>query len=82
MIRFIFCLAASLLPLAASAATCPGNPQALGTERVIEVDAGTTPRVGRKHFPATLALSAKEVVLTRRRALAGHHDQSFGRAEG
>jgi peptidoglycan/xylan/chitin deacetylase (PgdA/CDA1 family) len=64
MIRFIFCLAASLLPLAASAATCPGNPQALGTERVIEVDARTTPRVGRKHFPATLALSAKEVVLT------------------
>jgi peptidoglycan/xylan/chitin deacetylase (PgdA/CDA1 family) len=28
------------------------------------VDARTTPRVGRKHFPATLPLGAKELVLT------------------
>jgi peptidoglycan/xylan/chitin deacetylase (PgdA/CDA1 family) len=31
---------------------------------VIAVDAATTPRVGRKHFPATLPLADKEVVLT------------------
>src|SRR5471032_423684 len=56
--------AASLVPLSALAAPCPGNPQALGTERVLEVDAKTTPRVGRKHFPTTLPLRAKELVLT------------------
>ena len=43
---------------------CPGNPQALGTERVLAVDAATTPRVGRKQFPGTLPLAPKELVLT------------------
>jgi peptidoglycan/xylan/chitin deacetylase (PgdA/CDA1 family) len=43
---------------------CPGNPQALGTSRVLEVDAAATPRVGRKQFPDTLPLADKEVVLT------------------
>jgi peptidoglycan-N-acetylglucosamine deacetylase len=56
--------AAAMIPLAAAAAPCPGNPQALGTERVLEVDAKTTPRVGRKHFPTTLPLRPKELVLT------------------
>jgi peptidoglycan-N-acetylglucosamine deacetylase len=49
---------------ARAAAPCPGNPDALGTERVLSVDAATTPRVGRKHFPRTLLLAPKEVVLT------------------
>jgi peptidoglycan/xylan/chitin deacetylase (PgdA/CDA1 family) len=31
---------------------------------VLAVDAATTPRVGRKHFPKTLPLAPKEVVLT------------------
>ena len=43
---------------------CPGNPDALSTARIITVEAATTPRVGRKHFPATLPLADKEVVLT------------------
>lgn len=65
MIRiFAIALAAAFAPLAAVAEPCPGNSQALGTERVIEVDARTTPRVGRKHFPTTLPLRAKELVLT------------------
>jgi peptidoglycan/xylan/chitin deacetylase (PgdA/CDA1 family) len=51
-------------PLAAIAAPCPGNPDALGTERVIAVDARTTPRVGRKQFPDTLPLADRELVLT------------------
>ncbi len=55
---------AALAPSAALAEPCPGNSQALGTERVIEVDAKSTPRVGRKHFPNTLPLRAKELVLT------------------
>ncbi len=65
MIRFIaIALAAAIAPFAALAEPCPGNSQALGTERVIEVDAKTTPRVGRKHFPTTLPLRRKELVLT------------------
>ncbi len=54
--------------LAASAAAaeppCPGHPEALGTFRVLAVDPAATPRVGRKHFPTTLPLADKEVVLT------------------
>jgi peptidoglycan/xylan/chitin deacetylase (PgdA/CDA1 family) len=65
MIRTIaLAIAAACLPLAAVAEPCPGNPNALGTERVLEVDAKTTPRVGRKHFPTTLPLRRKELVLT------------------
>jgi peptidoglycan-N-acetylglucosamine deacetylase len=55
------------IPGAASAepaTSCPGHPEALGTSRVLAVDAMATPRVGRKHFPATLPLADKEVVLT------------------
>jgi peptidoglycan/xylan/chitin deacetylase (PgdA/CDA1 family) len=48
----------------AAAASCPGNADALGTERVLTVDPTKTPRVGKKHFPETLPLAAKEVVLT------------------
>ena len=54
----------ALIPLSALAAPCPGNPEALGTERVLAVDADTTPRVGRKEFPSTLPLRHKELVLT------------------
>jgi peptidoglycan-N-acetylglucosamine deacetylase len=43
---------------------CPCNADALGTARVLTVEAATTPRVGRKHFPQTLPLAPKEVVLT------------------
>src|SRR5437660_4766760 len=44
--------------------SCRDNPNALSTSRVITVDAATTPRVGRKHFPTTLPLADKVVVLT------------------
>jgi peptidoglycan/xylan/chitin deacetylase (PgdA/CDA1 family) len=56
--------AAAMLPVAAMAEPCPGNPEALGTERVIAVAAATTPRVGRKEFAATLPLGPRELVLT------------------
>lgn len=46
------------------AADCSGNATALGTARILRVDAATTPRVGRKQFPQTLPLARKEVVLT------------------
>jgi peptidoglycan/xylan/chitin deacetylase (PgdA/CDA1 family) len=49
---------------AVSAETCHGRGDALGTARVLQVSAAGTPRVGRKHFPTTLPLGPKEVVLT------------------
>lgn len=65
MIRAVATLSIlALLPIVAAAAPCPGKPATLGTERVLEVSAASTPRVGRKHFPATLALGPKELVLT------------------
>ncbi|MFB6463854.1 polysaccharide deacetylase family protein [Bradyrhizobium tunisiense] len=45
------------------AAECP-RKDALGTARVLSVDARSTPRVGLKSFPQTLALADREVVLT------------------
>jgi peptidoglycan/xylan/chitin deacetylase (PgdA/CDA1 family) len=48
---------------AAQAADCP-RKDALGTSRVLKVDAATTPRVGLKSFPQTLPLADHEVVLT------------------
>src|SRR5580692_557649 len=47
----------------AEAVPCPRN-DALGTSRVMAVDAATTPRVGIKVFPQTLPLEDHEVVLT------------------
>ncbi len=63
MTRWLSGLAALVWTSAAAAAPCPGNPDALGTEHVLAVDARSTPRVGRKHFPTTLPLAPKEVVL-------------------
>ena len=45
------------------AAECP-RKDALGTSRVMSVDAKTHPRVGLKSFPQTLPLADHEVVLT------------------
>jgi len=59
-----FALAATMVPLAAGAEPCPGNRHALGTERVLAIDAESTPRVGRKQFPSTLPLAQHELVLT------------------
>src|SRR6476659_7631406 len=51
------------LIVAAPAAECP-RKDALGTSRVLAVDAATSPRVGLKSFPQTLPLDDHEVVLT------------------
>ena len=48
---------------AAEAAECQ-RKDALGTSRVLHVDAATSPRVGLKSFPQTLPLEDREVVLT------------------
>ena len=44
--------------------TCPGNPNALGTSRVVQVPFDEYPRVGRMQYPQSLPLADKEVVLT------------------
>lgn len=51
-------------PFATVPAACPGNPDALGTARVMAIDPGTLPPVGLKTYPQTLALRDHEVVLT------------------
>src|SRR6202045_2013544 len=49
---------------AASAADCPGHPNALGTSRTLVVDPREHPRVGTMQYPETLPLADHEVVLT------------------
>lgn len=57
-------LAAAAAASSAAAAPCPDNAEALGTARMLVVDAVSMPRVGLKQFPQTLPLARKEVVLT------------------
>jgi peptidoglycan-N-acetylglucosamine deacetylase len=57
-------IAGALLAAPARAEECPGNPDALGTSRIIVVDPGETPRVGLMQYPQTLPLDDKEVVIT------------------
>jgi peptidoglycan/xylan/chitin deacetylase (PgdA/CDA1 family) len=56
-------VAAMMSSTQARAAACP-NKDALGTSRILAVDAAFTPRVGLKSFPQTLPLQDHEVVLT------------------
>jgi peptidoglycan/xylan/chitin deacetylase (PgdA/CDA1 family) len=48
----------------ASAADCPGHPDALGTSRVLVVDPRQHPRIGAMQYKETLPLHDHEVVLT------------------
>ena len=49
---------------AASAADCPGHPDALGTSRTLVVDPREHPRIGTMQYLETLPLDDHEVVLT------------------
>jgi peptidoglycan/xylan/chitin deacetylase (PgdA/CDA1 family) len=49
---------------AASAADCPGHPDALGTSRTLVVDPREHPRIGTMQYAQTLPLEDHEVVLT------------------
>ncbi len=60
MLGLVTCISAS----AASGADCPGNPDALGTSRILMVDPRQHPRIGTMQYPETLALRDHEVVLT------------------
>ena len=48
----------------ASAADCPGHPDAIGTSRVLVVDPTEHPRIGTIQYGETLPLEDHEVVLT------------------
>jgi peptidoglycan-N-acetylglucosamine deacetylase len=52
------------LPAAATAADCPGRPDALGTSRVLVVDPAEHARIGTMQYRETLPLQDHEVVLT------------------
>jgi peptidoglycan/xylan/chitin deacetylase (PgdA/CDA1 family) len=54
----------ALVSAPALAAECPGNPDALGTSRVITVDPGEHARIGAMQYHESLPLEDKEVVLT------------------
>jgi peptidoglycan/xylan/chitin deacetylase (PgdA/CDA1 family) len=56
--------AQSPAPVPAAAQNCPGNPNALGTSRVLAIDPADYKRVGRMSYPDTLPLQDKEVVIT------------------
>ena len=64
MVRIVSVLTLGVLALGLvpAAASCPED--ALGTARELRIDALSMPQVGRKHFPGTLPLAPKEVVLT------------------
>jgi peptidoglycan/xylan/chitin deacetylase (PgdA/CDA1 family) len=48
----------------ASAADCPGHPDAIGTSRILVVDPRQHPRIGTMQYRETLPLRDHEVVLT------------------
>jgi peptidoglycan/xylan/chitin deacetylase (PgdA/CDA1 family) len=48
----------------ASAADCPGHPDAIGTSRTLVADPREHPRIGTMQYPETLPLEDHEVVLT------------------
>lgn len=58
----VFCLSASVAP--AAARKCPGNPNAIGTSRIIVVDPAEHRKIGTMNYAETLPLVDKEVVLT------------------
>src|SRR3974390_3698976 len=59
---FVFTLVGVFVP--ASAETCPGNPDALGTSRVLTINPGEFIRLGTPQYNQTLPLRGHEVVLS------------------
>jgi peptidoglycan/xylan/chitin deacetylase (PgdA/CDA1 family) len=51
-------------PVQTAASNCPGNPNALGTSRVLAIDPADFKRIGHMQYPDSLPLQDKEVVIT------------------
>jgi peptidoglycan/xylan/chitin deacetylase (PgdA/CDA1 family) len=66
--RFIatlfFCVAVAGGSASASADACPGNPDALGTSRVLTISPSEFSQIGRMQYKQTLPLNDHEVVIT------------------
>src|SRR5215468_7653075 len=62
--RFIFALSVCMMCMPASAETCPGNPDALGTSRALSINPREFIRLGTLQYRQTLPLKDHEVVLT------------------
>src|SRR5215510_2435445 len=65
--RFILALSVCILAgvsISASAETCPGNPDALGTSRVLTINPSEFTLLGTMQYKQTLPLEDHEVVLT------------------
>jgi peptidoglycan/xylan/chitin deacetylase (PgdA/CDA1 family) len=62
----VFCLTllTGITPQTATAADCPGHPDALGTSRTLVVDPREHTRIGTMQYPETLPLEDHEVVLS------------------
>jgi peptidoglycan/xylan/chitin deacetylase (PgdA/CDA1 family) len=61
---FAASLVAALLPAAVHAEDCPGNPEAMGVSRTIEIDPKETPTLGGHQYNSRLPLESKEFILT------------------
>jgi peptidoglycan-N-acetylglucosamine deacetylase len=67
VLRFIVALFVCVVAgvsVAASAETCPGNPDALGTSRVLTINPGEFTLLGTMQYQQTLPLGDREVVIT------------------
>src|SRR5512138_3588051 len=65
--RFIVALSVCIVAsvsVSASAETCPGNPDALGTSRVLTINPGEFTLLGTMQYKQTLPLKDHEVVIT------------------
>jgi peptidoglycan/xylan/chitin deacetylase (PgdA/CDA1 family) len=56
--------AQSPAPVQSAAQNCPGNPNALGTSRVLAIDPADFKHLGHMQYPDSLPLQDKEVVIT------------------
>jgi peptidoglycan/xylan/chitin deacetylase (PgdA/CDA1 family) len=56
------CLFGGIVPVVA--ASCPGNPNAIGTSRTITVDPSVLPRIGSMQYRTSLPLEDHEVTIT------------------
>jgi peptidoglycan/xylan/chitin deacetylase (PgdA/CDA1 family) len=63
-LALIFTVLGLMAAVKARAEECPGNPSALGTSRVMTIDAQEFPRIGKVQYSHTLPLADKEVVLS------------------
>jgi peptidoglycan-N-acetylglucosamine deacetylase len=64
IITLFFVLVAAGGPVSASPDACPGNPDALGTSRVLTISPKEFSQLGRMQYTQTLPLNDHEVVIT------------------